>query len=99
LKIHFEKTFPRIIVHSCQIASDAGHDPVSGVGVYNRNQTGIGYNFLLTLAQATNTIVEAGIHEQRNDARCQLEGARITVGPNGAVMGAEFQDAPFGETL
>ncbi len=99
LKIQCEKAFPRIIVHGCQVASDLGHDPKSGVGVYHGNQTGVGYNFLLALAQATNTIVEAGIHVQGNDSRCQLEGSRITVGPNGAVPGAEFQYAPFREAL
>ncbi|MCP5420965.1 MAG: hypothetical protein H6970_11985 [Gammaproteobacteria bacterium] len=95
LRAHFDTIFPEIFIHGCNVASDITYNPGTGIGNYDMSQSGIGYRFLLAMAQATNTIVTGCIHRQFNDTFHLLEGPRITVGPKGAVSGAEYLNAPY----
>ena len=90
LRNHFEKTFPMVIIHGCNSASNVGHNPTTGVGWYGHNQMGVGFQFCKVMAQATQAIVQAAVNRQSNDRLYQMEGPTITVGPNGAAMGAEY---------
>ena len=90
LKGHFDPTFPLIVIHGCNSASNVGHNANNGLGWYGHNQAGAGYNFLLEMAKATQAMVQGAIHRQSNDRGYQMEGPTITVGPKGAVAGAEF---------
>ncbi|MEZ6135166.1 MAG: hypothetical protein R3C53_09675 [Pirellulaceae bacterium] len=99
LRSHFETAFPRVIIHGCNSGSGTAMEPTMGYGSYALNQTGVGYEFALAMAKATGAIVEIGIHRQFNDPGYELEGPRLTVGPNGAALGAEYQYANYGQAL
>lgn len=90
LRGHFDPTFPMVVIHGCNIASNYGHNPVTGIGWYGFNQSGVGYDYCRSMAQATQAFVQAGIHAQYNDSAHEMEGPTITVSPKGEAFGTEF---------
>ena len=90
LRGHFDATFPLVVIHGCNTASNRNHNPDTGQGWYGHDQGGVGYQFCRVMASATQAIVQAGINTQYNDPMFNMEGPTITVGPNGAAPGAEY---------
>lgn len=79
----------RILIHACGVASEA---PITENGIfmtktkpgtYTGSTQGVGYMFLLSIAQVTGAIVSGGVNVQQGDRNFRYEGLVLTVDPGG----------------